>query len=113
MLLRFTLSAVFVFLGLGSLFADDFRPTAVCVSQLNVAVDADCVGTISTAMIDAGSSSSWGPLYLSLSQTEFYPGSYVVTMTAQDALGSNSCFTQITVEDKTPPELSCEGSLTI
>jgi hypothetical protein len=60
MLLRFTLFAAFFALGLGTLAANAFRPTAACVDQINVAVDGNCVGTITPAMIDAGGNSPCG-----------------------------------------------------
>ncbi len=52
-------------------FSDSTSPTALCVSDVTVELDATGNGTLTTAEVDAGSTDDCGPVTLTLSQTAF------------------------------------------
>ncbi|MEM1357978.1 MAG: GEVED domain-containing protein [Bacteroidota bacterium] len=83
---------------------------AVCQSQVNVSLGPDaCTVTITPDMIDGGSySTSTGPLtrYVTNGYNRA-PGTYTVYLNVVDDNNSNSCWSTVTVEDKTTPVVTC------
>ena len=80
-------------------FCSNESPLAVCVSNLNVAVDESCEAAVLPAYLDAGSFDPDGdPLTYSISPSgPFPPGIYTVTLMVSDGALTNSCFSQLTV----------------
>jgi hypothetical protein len=99
-------------------------PVAKC-QNVTVSADAVCLGSVTTAQVNNGSSDPDGDnLTLSLTPTSGLTlGSNTVTLTATDPSGaSNSCTATVTVIDTTPPVLtlpttppveSCAGTGTV
>ena len=96
-------------------FCTNQGPIAVCQANVNVAVDASCEALLTPAIIDAGSFDPDGdPLTFSLDDSgPFSPGTYTVIMEVSDGLVTNSCFSTITVEDKTNPVAACINNLAV
>jgi hypothetical protein len=85
-------------------------PVAVCEAQVNVALPANaCEITLTPAMIDAGSYDTNGHSFgRSLNgHRNLGPGYYNVVLTVYTRFGSNSCWSQVLVEDKTTPSVTC------
>lgn len=100
------------------LIEDKIGPTAVCNAQVNVSLGTDGTATITPDVIDAGSYDNCGPVTLEISQSTFdcsdIGDSIVVIMTVTDASGNtNQCWTEIVVEDKLAPNITCPSDITI
>jgi len=100
------------------LVEDKSGPIAVCNAQVNISLGADGTATITPAVIDAGSSDNCGPVTLSISQSMFdcsdIGDSIVVVLTVTDQSGNtNQCWSQIVVEDKLAPSVTCPPDLTL
>jgi hypothetical protein len=99
---------------------DKEAPTAVCKSQINIALGFDSVFII-VPMIDNGSTdncTSPSELDFSLSQTNIdcsdVGDTVVIIMTVTDASGnSNQCWTNIVAEDKLSPSLVCNSNVSV
>lgn len=96
-------------------FCSNQSPVAVCVSHLNASVNEDCEVTLLPEFLDAGSFDPDGdPITLSLDNPGPYPpGAYTVFLTVSDGSLSNSCFTEVIVEDKTTPTAICVSGLSV
>lgn len=88
-----------------------------CIGDLNVSVNQDCSFTITPQMLVAGLINSTSPYIVILHDangneipnatlTGEHVGSMVMA-TLQEGCGGNSCWTNIFVEDKTPPVSIC------
>ncbi|MEL6658408.1 MAG: GEVED domain-containing protein [Bacteroidota bacterium] len=90
-------------------------PVAVCIANVNVSVDASCQALLDPIFIDGGSFDPDGdPLTFSLDDSgPFSPGVYNVNLTVSDGLESSTCFSTITVEDKTNPTAVCINNLLV
>lgn len=90
-------------------------PSAVCVANVNVSVDASCEAILLPAFIDGGSFDPDGdPLTFSLDDSGPYtPGIYTVSLTVSDGAASSSCFSTVTIEDKTDPVAVCANNLIV
>lgn len=89
---------------------NSFYPVAICHSQTNVALGDQCTVTLTPDMVDGGSYTALGTLSLSVSPNQLTLGNYVVTLTASNGIFPvRSCTATVTVEDKTPPELTCRN----
>jgi hypothetical protein len=102
----------------GVTIEDKTSPTAVCNAQVNVSLGANGMATITPAVIDAGSYDECGPVTLALDQTSFdcsdIGDSIVVILTVTDASGNtNQCWSEIIVEDKLAPTVTCPPDLTL
>ncbi len=90
---------------------DTLAPVAVC-QDITIQLDANGNANISGGDIDGGSSDACGVVSLQASQTAFdcsHIGVNTVTLTVTDANGNTStCTANVTVEDQTPPVLSCQ-----
>jgi hypothetical protein len=89
-------------------------PVARC-QDITIAADATCVGNITPAQVDNGSSDPDGdPITLSLNTTgPFSLGTTSVTLTVSDGKLSTTCTANVTVTDQTPPMITCPASQTL
>jgi hypothetical protein len=97
---------------------DTTSPLALCNAQVNISLGIDGTATITPAQIDAGSFDECGAVTLSISQSTFdcsdIGNSIVVILTVTDGSGNtNECWTQIVVEDKLAPTVTCPTDLTL
>ncbi|MDG1295972.1 MAG: YCF48-related protein, partial [Saprospiraceae bacterium] len=96
-------------------FEEDLQVTAVCNSQLTIALDDVGQYTLDPTEVDNGSSSDQGPVSLSLDITEFDCNDIgtpvLVTLTVmEDATGTtDNCTSTITVIDDLAPADVCEN----
>ncbi|MGJ8667662.1 MAG: HYR domain-containing protein [Patiriisocius sp.] len=90
------------------LFVCDEPPTALC-QPVVVSANENCEGEATAADFDAGSFDPDGmPTVITVSPAGPYPlGVTTVTLTIDDGTFSDSCTTTITVEDNTPPTMTC------
>lgn len=90
-------------------------PVAQC-QDVQVDADADCLGAVTAAMVDDGSSDPDGdPITLSLDPPGPYPlGVTAVTLTVTDDKGeSDTCSANVTVVDVTPPVVACPADIQV
>ncbi len=98
---------------------DKTSPIAICEAQVNVSLGADGTATITPDVIDAGSYDECGPVTLAIDQSTFDCGdilndSLIVILTVTDQSGNtNQCWTQIVVEDKLAPTVTCPPDITL
>ncbi len=90
---------------------DTTPPVAVC-QNITVALDAMGMATITPSMLDGGSTDNCtSSLTFTASQTSFDcsdVGAQMITLTVEDDQGnSDSCMATVTIEDNTPPTISC------
>ncbi len=90
------------------LFVCDEPPTALC-QPVVVSANENCEGEATAADFDAGSFDPDGmPTVITVNPAGPYPlGVTTVTLTIDDGAFSDSCTTTITVEDNTPPTMTC------
>lgn len=90
-------------------------PVAICIANVNVSVDASCQATLDPIFIDGGSFDPDGdPITLTLDDTgPFGPGVYTSLLTVSDGLESTTCFSTVTIEDKTDPVAVCNNTLLV
>ncbi|WP_157472033.1 hypothetical protein, partial [Neolewinella persica] len=84
-------------------------PVAVCVAPLTVDADANCEAVITAAEFDGGSSDPDGDM-LTFSVDPVGPydiGETEVTLTVSDGIAMSQCTTTVTVNDVTPPTITC------
>ncbi|WP_421947699.1 HYR domain-containing protein [Phaeodactylibacter xiamenensis] len=90
---------------------DNVAPQALC-QDVTVQLDADGLGTLTPAEVDAGSGDVCGEVSLSLDFTAFdcdQVGTQTVTLTAEDEYGNSStCTALVTVEDNIAPDAQCQ-----
>ena len=90
---------------------DNVAPQALC-QDVTVQLDADGLGTLTPAEVDAGSGDVCGEVSLSLDITAFdcdQVGTQTVTLTAEDEYGNSStCTALVTVEDNIAPDVQCQ-----
>ncbi|MCR9100369.1 MAG: VCBS repeat-containing protein [bacterium] len=90
---------------------DNVPPQALC-QDVTVQLNADGLGTLAPAEVDAGSGDVCGEVSLSLDITAFdcdQVGTQTVTLTAEDEYGnSSSCTATVTVEDNIAPDAQCQ-----
>jgi len=95
---------------------DNELPTALCVPDFTIQLDANGQASITPAMVDNGSFDNCA-FTLSLSKTNFTcsdVGANVVTLTVTDASGNaTTCQVTVTVEDNVAPVASCVAPFTI
>ena len=87
-------------------------PVAVCLSNVYVALPEDaCEITLYGSEIDGGSYDTWGAsIGLSLNGGEdLGPGTYNLVLTVTSRYGSTSCWSQVVVEDKVTPTVTCHN----
>lgn len=87
-------------------------PIAICETNVNVALPADgCEITLTPRMIDAGSYDTHGTIIsLSLNgHQNLGPGTHTVWLIASSRSGNSYCSSQVTVNDITPPRVSCHN----
>ena len=89
-------------------------PVARC-RDVTVAAGADCEATVAPELVYAGFTHSEVTLTLALEPAGPFPlGSTEVTVTVTDDLGNaDSCATMITVEDRTPPQITCPAAVSV
>lgn len=90
-------------------------PFAFCVDALIASVGEDCLITLFPEDFDAGSFDPDGdPINLSFDISEpLPPGTYEVTLVADDGELSSECVSSLTVEDKITPTAICISNLII
>ncbi|MEN0002667.1 MAG: T9SS type A sorting domain-containing protein [Bacteroidota bacterium] len=90
---------------------DTEAPEALC-QDITVPLDSGGEVSITADAIDAGSSDLCGDVTLSIDQSNFDCGNVsenTVTLTVvDDANNSSSCTAKVTIEDTTPPVISCD-----
>ncbi|MFN3178131.1 MAG: HYR domain-containing protein [Phaeodactylibacter xiamenensis] len=90
---------------------DNIAPQALC-QDVTVQLDADGLGTLTPAEVDAGSGDVCGEVSLSLDITAFdcdQVGTQTVALTAEDEYGNSStCTALVTVEDNIAPDVQCQ-----
>lgn len=89
-------------------------PVARC-RDVTVAAGADCEATVAPELVYAGFTHSEVTLTLALEPAGPFPlGSTEVTVTVTDDLGNaDSCAAMITVEDRTPPQITCPAAVSV
>ena len=90
-------------------------PVAAC-QDVQVDADGDCLGAVTAAMVDNGSSDPDGdPITLALDPAGPYElGATAVTLTVTDDKGeSDSCEATVTVVDATPPTVACPADIEV
>ncbi len=91
----------------------DILPPAMACQSATVQLDAAGQGTLTTAMVDNGTTDPGGIASLVLSQTSFgcaEVGNNTVTMVATDNYGnSDSCQVTVTVQDLVAPTANCQN----
>lgn len=103
---------------LNVIVVDSIPPNVICEENLTLSLLANGLVTITPEMIDGGSFDHCGMLSLALDQTNFSCadlGQKVVTLTATDEAGNtNTCTSQITIEDTLDPIFStCPSNIEI
>jgi hypothetical protein len=105
-------------------------PEAVCTGAVSLPVDGSCTATVTVADIDGGSNDPDGPddidtlcitavdgnLVGCVQSYTFVSalGSHLVTLTITDTEGeSDSCNSNVTVMDTTPPVIACPADITV
>ena len=95
---------------------DNVPPTAMCVPDFTLPLDATGNASIAPADIDNGSTDACGIASLSISPSTFTcadVGPNMVTLTVTDVNGNvSTCTTVVTVEDVTPPSIACPADVT-
>ena len=97
---------------------DGINPTAVCNSSVNLNLDAAGSATLTTAMVNNGSSDNCSINSLSLSQTNFTCAdlttpSLDADLTVTDPSGnSHTCTVDINLIDNIAPTITCPGNQT-
>jgi hypothetical protein len=91
-------------------------PQAICTSYTAV-LGPNGMATLTTANVDGGSTAGCGLQGISVLPNTFncsHVGPQTVTLTITDLNGASaSCQTTVTVQDNTPPTISCPGSQTL
>ncbi|MGF1565475.1 MAG: FG-GAP-like repeat-containing protein, partial [Flavobacteriales bacterium] len=94
---------------------DNLAPVMAC-QNVTLTLNASGQATLTTAMVDNGSTDNCGIVDLQLSQTNFncsHLGSNTVTLTGTDASGNSaSCTAIVTVVDSQVPTISCAANVT-
>jgi len=89
-------------------------PVAYC-QDVTVPAEADCEATVAPELVYAGFTHPEVALTLTLDPAGPFPlGSTEVTVTVTDDLGNaDSCTAMITVEDRSPPEITCPAAVSV
>lgn len=100
---------------LSALFITSFltaSPIAVCLSTVYVSLPPDaCEITVYGSEINGGSYDTQGvPITLSIDDSnDLGPGTYDFVLTVTSRYGSASCWSQVVVQDKTTPTVTCHN----
>lgn len=88
---------------------DNVPPVALCNSGISVYLGTPCTATVTTAMLDAGSTDNCQLQSLAVSPNVFTQcGTPLVTLTATDLCGNmDTCQQTVTVLDTVPPMITC------
>ncbi|MCB0706937.1 MAG: choice-of-anchor L domain-containing protein [Saprospiraceae bacterium] len=95
--------------------SDPIPPTAICQNNVVIALDANCMATVSTSDINDNSFDNCQITSLSVSPTIFNQcDTFPVTLTVEDWCGNiSTCISQVQVTDTIPPVITCPPNLTV
>jgi hypothetical protein len=95
---------------------DTMPPTVSCPAPTSASADANCQAPIPDVASGAAASDNCGPVTVTQSPaagTQVGLGSHTITVTATDGAGNSStCTTTFTVNDTTPPTITCPANIT-
>ena len=93
---------------------DDEAPQAKCLG-VGVVLNANCIGTVTPALIDGGSTDNCGIASITVSPTTLTGcGLFPVTLTVTDLCGNTStCTANVQTTENVPPSITCPPPISV